>query len=267
MIRSHSPEWYHRLSTLQEGYFYPWHSTVAPGNGEDAYLDLVNSHLTPTTDLLDVACGHGTIALQLAPACRSVFGYDIISSYIELAQQAARSQKIHNAEFICYNSSLPANHGKAHIPAADNSFDLLISSKGPFHWVEDALRVARPGATLIMLIPDTVPTPPWHHLLPDALQWQVGTDPNWARAAMEPRLVKSGLQLHSWWTFDVPEHFTEPEQLYIRLTWGHTADEVPPFSEVESHFTQIFAEQSSTEGVTLRHRRNLWKITVPLEKF
>jgi hypothetical protein len=105
--------------------------------------------------------------------------------------------------------------------------------------------------------------PPWHTLLPQALQWSVGTDPNWARTAIEPRLAKSGLYLHSWWTFDVPEVFTEPEELYTRLTWGHTANEVPSFTEVAPHLAQVFAEHSSAQGVTLRHRRHLWKAIVP----
>jgi SAM-dependent methyltransferase len=263
IMRPHSTEWYQRLSTLQAGYFYPWRSQVAPGNGEEAYFALVQQHLDPTTDLLDVACGHGALTLQFAPYCHSVFGYDVIDSYITMAQEAARAQNIHNARFACYDSSLPANHGQAHIPADDASFDLLICSKGPFHWVEDARRVARPAATLIMLIPDTAPMPSWHRLLPPSLQWSVGSDPNWARTAIEPRLAKSGIQIHSWWMFDVPEFFTEPEELYARLTWGHTADEVPAYDEVAPALAQIFAEHHSAEGVALRHRRHLWKAIVP----
>lgn len=263
IMRPHSTEWYQRLSTLQAGYYYPWRSQVAPGNGEDAYLELVQQHLDPALDLLDVACGHGALALQLAPHCRSLFGYDVIERYIEMAQAAARTQNIHNARFVCYDSSLPANNGQAHIPADDHAFDLLICRKGPFHWVEDARRVARPGATLIMLIPDTVPMPPWHHLLPETLQWSVGTDPNWARAAIEPRLAKRGLQLHSWWSFDVPEYFTEPQQLYLWRTFGRTAEEVPSFDKVAPDLAQIFAEHSSAEGVAIRHRRHLWKAIAP----
>lgn len=262
-MRSHSTEWYHRLSTLQHGYYYPWQSHVAPGNGEDAYYELVMQHLGPTVDLLDVACGHGALTLEFARHCRSAFGYDLIPSYIEIAQATAREQQIDNVRFVTYNSSIPANNGRAHIQAEDDSFDLLICSKGPFHWVEDARRVARAGATLIMLIPDTRPMPPWHHLLPPALQWSVGTDPNWARNVMEPRLAKSGLSIHSWWSFDVPEYFTEPKELYTMLVWGHTADEKPPYTEVASELETIFAEYATPEGLALRHRRYLWKAVMP----
>lgn len=261
-MRPHSTEWYKRLSTLQEGFYYPWHSQVAAGNGEEAYLALVQEHLAPHVDLLDVACGHGTLTLHFARHCHTAFGYDLIPSYIEMAQAAARQQAITNAHFLAFDSSLPANDGQAHIPADDNSFDLLVCSKGPFHWVEDALRVARNGATLIMLIPDGIPMPIWHDLLPDPLQWSFGADPNWARATMEPRLVKSGIPLHSWWSFDVPEQFTEPDQLYARLTWGKSDEEKPPYDEVASQLAAIFADFATPNGLAIRHRRYLWKAIV-----
>ncbi|MCC6457383.1 MAG: class I SAM-dependent methyltransferase [Caldilineaceae bacterium] len=262
-MRPHSTEWYKRLSTRQAGYFYPWRSQVAAGNGEEAYLALVQQHLGPAIDLLDVACGHGALALQFAPSCHSVFGYDVIDSYITMAQEAARAQNIRNARFACYDSSLPANQGQARIPADDASFDLLICRKGPFHWVEDARRVARPGATLIMLIPDTVPMPSWHDQLPSSLQWSVGSDPTWARTAIEPRLAKSGLQIHSWWSFDVPEYFTEPQELYAWRTFGRAPEEVPPYTEVAPALAQLVAEHRSAEGLAIRHRRHLWKAVVP----
>jgi hypothetical protein len=115
-----------------------------------------------------------------------------------------------------------------------------------------------------MLIPDIVPMPPWHDLLPPVFRWQVGDDPNWARAAMEPRLNKSGIELHSWWSFDVPEYFSAPEELYVRFTWGHTVDEVPSYAEVASQLAEIFA-QHGAEGLALRHRRHLWKAVIDRE--
>ena len=261
-MRPHSTEWYQRLSTLQQGYYYPWASRIASGNGEDAYVDLVQQHLNPTVDLLDVACGHGVLTLEFARHSRSALGYDLLPSYVEMAQAAAREQGIENAHFICHDSSLSANDGRAVIPAADNSFDLLVCSKGPFHWVEDARRVARDGATMLMLIPDTTPMPAWHDLLPEALQWSVGSDPNWARNAIEPRLNHNGVQLHSWWSFDVPEYFATPEQFYTRLVWGNTPDEKPPYAEVASDLAALFATHGTAEGLALRHRRHLWKAIV-----
>src|SRR6476469_7685253 len=92
LVRPHSTEWYQRLSTLQAGFYYPWQSQIAPGNGEAAYLALVGEHLGPDVDLLDVACGHGALTLEFARQCRSAFGYDVVPSYIEMAQAAANEQ-------------------------------------------------------------------------------------------------------------------------------------------------------------------------------
>ena len=151
-LQPHTPEWYDRLATLQPGYYYPWRSRLGPWNGEDAYLALVRAHLRPDADLLDVACGHGEVALDLAPLCRSVLGYDRIAPWIERAQRTAQERSVANATFVCHDSSPAANGGRARLPAADGSFDLLICRRGPFHWIEDARRVARPGAVLLMML-------------------------------------------------------------------------------------------------------------------
>jgi SAM-dependent methyltransferase len=245
------------------GYYYPWRSTIAEGNGEAAYLALVERHLHPDADVLDCACGHGQAALNLAPRCRTVLGYDRTAAWIDLAQRAARERGIANATFVCHDSSPAANDGTGRIPTEDASFDLLICSKGPFHWIEDARRVARPGAVLLMLVPDGVPYTRWHESLPEPLRWQDVVDPHWARPSVERRLAAGGLTLHSWWSFDVPETFPDPEQLYVWLAWGYLLEEVPAFPEVRATLERIFAEHAGAEGLAIRHRRYLWKAVVP----
>jgi SAM-dependent methyltransferase len=256
-------EWYDRLATLQEGYYYPWHSQLDAWHGEDAYLALVREHLRPDADVLDAACGHGAVALDIAPHCRSVLGYDRTATWIELARGAARERGLANATFVRHDSSPAANGGRARLPAPAASRDLLLCSKGPFHWLDDARRVARPGATLLMLVPDVEPLTPWHALLPESLRWQEAPDPHWARPAIEGRLAAAGLALHSWWSFDVPEVFPDPEQLYAWRAWGSTPDEVPPLAEVRPALERVFAEHGGPAGVAIRHRRYLWKAVVP----
>ena len=39
--------WYDRLATLQDGYRYPWRSRIGGWHGEDAFLALVQQHLSP----------------------------------------------------------------------------------------------------------------------------------------------------------------------------------------------------------------------------
>jgi SAM-dependent methyltransferase len=256
-------EWYDGLATLQQGYYYPWRSHLNAYNGEDTYRAMVNQHLHPDIDVLDVACAHGVVALDIAPHCRSILGYDRICAWIELAQRAASVRGLTNATFVCHDSSPDANGGRVCLPAPDASFDLLICSKGPFHWIEDARRVARPGAVLLMLVPDARPLPPWHASLPESMQWTAVADPQWARPAIEERLAAVGLALHSWWSFDVPELFPNPEQWYAAATFGALPGEEPPFAEVRPALEHIFAEYASEDGLELRHRRYLWKAVVP----
>ena len=259
--------WYDRLAMLQEGYHYPWRSSLGEWHGEDAYLTLVRQHLGPEIAVLDVACCHGEVAVEIAPSVRSVLAYDRTAAWIELGQQAAHKRGLTNLTFVCHDSSLEANGGRARLPAADGSIDLLICSKGPFHWMEDARRVARPGAVLLMLVPTDTPLTPWRASLPEPLQWRYLGDPDWARPAVERRLAIGRLTLDSWWSFDVPEVFPDPEALYCWLSWGGTPSEMPALSEVRPLLERIFVEYGArhgpTVGVAIRRRRFLWKAVVP----
>jgi len=259
-IKPHSHPWYHRLSQLQTGYYYPWKSSLAEGNGEDAYHELLEKHLAKDKDVLDVGCGHGEFTLSLADRCRSILAYDRIPAYIDLAREQAENSGIKNVTFLCHDSKsgeLPS------IPAEDDAFDLLISCRGPLHWIPDARRVARPGARLIQLNPMETLPPPWVDLLPEVLQTQAQIDYRFRmRENIEYQLDLGGLQLHSCWTFDVPEYFDDPEQLYLRLAWGYTMEEVPSFRDVRDIFEQIYAQYADALGVQMRHRRFLWMALV-----
>ena len=261
-LKAHSPAWYDRLATMQTGYSYPWRSQLPPRHGEDTYLELVQETIHPDSDVLDVACAQGDVALAIAPQCRSVLGYDRTAPYIALARQRATERNLTNATFVCHDSSPEANGGHARLAVPDESFDVLICSKGPFHWIADAPRAARPGATLIMLVPDAYPLLPWNDDLPAAFQGTATPD-DWARVSIEQRLLDAGLSLHSWWSFDVPEVFPDAEQLYLALTFGSTPDDVPPFAEVERSLARVFARYGGPDGLVQRRRRYLWTAVVP----
>jgi hypothetical protein len=76
------------------------------------------------------------------------------------------------------------------------------------------------------------------------------------------RLEEAGLELHSCWSFDVPEVFSEPEQLYARLSWGFAPEEVPSWAEAEGAVRRIFEHYETAEGIALRFRRFLWQAVV-----
>ena len=113
-----------------------------------------------------------------------------------------------------------------------------------------------------MLVPDGTPVTPWTTQLPESLRWSE-TDPNWARPTIEERLATGDLSLHSWWSFDVPEAFSGPRQLYVWLTFGRAPEEVPSFEEIRSALEQIFSTFGEDGRLTIRHRRHLWKAVVP----
>ena len=260
-IRPHSPAWYDRLATLQSGYYYPWKSSLPALNGEDTYLELVAQHLFQEADVLDVGCGHGEVALDFASHCRTILAYDRVADYIRLAEEAKQQRGITNVQFRCANSSAEANGGKPLIPAEPASFDLLISRRGPINWIEDARRVALPGAVLIQLNPQPLPAPPWNEELPEPLRIPPPTVGSF-REVVEPRLALGGLELHSCWSFDVPELFPDPREFYIFLSWGFLPGEVPAYSEVQADLESLFARQAGSDGLVLRRGRFLWKAIV-----
>lgn len=259
-LKPHSKAWYERLAALQEGYYYPWQSILPPFNGEDVYLEIVRQQLSRDKDVLDVGCGHGEVALDIAPHCRSVLAYDRIPPYIKLARNLARERGVKNLTFLCADSSPEANGGRPRIPTEDNSFDLIISRRGPVDWLEDARRVARPRAMLLMLNPNSTPPPVWNDELPEVLHFPHTVLP--MRDIIEDRLAAAGLELHSCWEFDVPEIFADPKQLYIRLTWGHTPEEVPSWEEAKPMIDQVFRSYSNREGLELRFLRFMWQAIV-----
>jgi SAM-dependent methyltransferase len=248
---------------MQQGYTYTWRSHLNPWHGEDSYRALVRQHLYADADVLDAACAQGEVALEIAPHCRSVVGYDRTAAWIALAQETARERGLTNTTFLCHDSSTEANGGRARLPATAAAFDLLICSKGPFHWIEDARRVARPGAVLLMLVPDWTPLTAWTAQLPEPLRWQEGDDPHWARRAIEERLAGAQLSLHSWWSLDVPESFPDPQELYAWRTWRCTPDEVPSYAEVAADLERIYMRYRGPRGLEIRRRRYLWKAIVP----
>ncbi len=179
-LRPQSNEWYDRLARLQRGYVFPWKSTIGPGDGETAYLQLVEQHLTPCSDVLDAGCGHGELTLQLARRCRSILGYDRVTEYIRLAREAAQAAGIINATFVEANSSPRFNGGVARVPAEVNSFDLIVSRRGPTNWIADVRRIARPGVVCIQLNPASHGPPAWAEELPRRSA-QAGRRSTWRR--------------------------------------------------------------------------------------
>jgi SAM-dependent methyltransferase len=256
----HSPEWYDRLSLIQDGYYYPWRSAVGARNGEDAYLEVLHEHLTSETVALDVGCGDGRLTVEVAGKCSRVVGYDRVRRYIDSAKQHATGARAFNCEFVVGNAKECVDEpNSGRIPASDDTFDLVFSRRGPLNYLSDVRRVTRDNAWIVHLNPAFSPPPDWARLLPNDLFISNLRPAEFGiLETVRDRLASAGLRIHSYWFFDVPERFVDPAQLCVFLLWNFL-DEAPyTFDDLRKPIERVFQECSAEGAVELRHRRLLW---------
>lgn len=250
------------LAASQGGYFYPWKSRIAPGNGEDAYTALVEASLEPDASVLEAGCGHGPDIARFAPKVARYVAYDAVAEFIEIARRTAAERGLTNVELVVANSAPRHNGGRARLPVGDASVDLIVSRRGPTNFILDARRAVRPGGALIQLNP-VDPWAAWFEALPPALRGPSAQQAGGFEAIaglIADRLAEGGLALHSAWTFDVPEVIATPEDLYAFLTW--LRDDPPAPEAVRADLERLFRDFAGPEGLELRHRRYLWKAVV-----
>lgn len=266
-IRPHSDEWYDQLETRRTGYPSTTEDAqVDTWSGEAAYLQLVKDHLGENVDVLDAGCGHGDVAVELASLCRSIIAYDRVEGFIELARENARKHNASNVTFMCANSSASANHGEPRMPVEDGSVDLVISRRGPLHWIADARRVLRSGGILIQLcMLGRRPVPDWNDLLPEPFRrdkWDLGHLPDSMLESVQQALDDANIALQSCWTFDVPALIADPRVLYRSLSIGMDPREIPVYEDVAGSFEAVFAEYGRQGRLDVRERRLLWKAVI-----
>ena len=248
------------LARTYRGFTRPWKAELDPRNGEDAYSALVAEHLGPDKTVIEAGCGHGAEALTLANKVAAVIAFDAVPDFIALAREAAARKDAGNVQFIVADCSPKRNGGKPTLPAADHSADLILSRRGPTSWIGDARRVVRPGGTLLQLAYMSTPQPDWNHELPENLR--MPAEPESMPDLVYERLRQANIALHSAWTFDVPELFVEPEELYKRLAWDRRQPDIAPYDHFRDSFTRLFERHGRGGGLSLRQRRFLWKAVV-----
>lgn len=100
-------------------------------------------------DLLDIACGPGSLTLDLAPHVRSATGLDITPAMLDQARAAQAERGIANARFV--------EGDAAALPFADASFDVVTSSAAFHHFeapekvLSEMVRACRPGGRVVIV--------------------------------------------------------------------------------------------------------------------
>lgn len=91
---------------------------IADQPSYEAKLNHVRSLLRPTDKVLEIGCGSGNTALQLAPNCAQFTASDISSRMIELARDKEKKTEIKNVRFV---------HANAKQAVTDTSFDKILA--------------------------------------------------------------------------------------------------------------------------------------------
>ncbi len=269
-MRAHDLDsWLQDPRITERGFAHRWQSAVAAGNGEDAFLDLVDQHLRPDCDVLDLGCGHGELTLNFAARCRSIVGVERDPKYLELAEELAVERGAANVRFFQVDLAAPneEDRGFHGIPLPDNSVDLFVNRRGPIlrRYLDEAIRVARSGAVIVGLHPTgNTPAPPWRDELPEPycgvfMAHSFDEVAGWVTAP----LSQAGVLDYSLWWIDVPEYLRTPYELYVRVG-GPDVPGALAYKELEPQFARVFEQHRTPRGVVLRHRRLLWQASLPI---
>lgn len=106
------------------------------------FFSLIKKYAHKKHRVLDLGCGSGELTSSLAPLFREIVGLDFMPAYIETAN---RENKNPNVSFLVGDAK--------NMPFENESFDLIISSRGPLSadesFMKEASRVLRLGGLMI----------------------------------------------------------------------------------------------------------------------
>ncbi len=251
----------------ERGFSHKWDSVVADGNGEDFFLELLGRHLTADSDVLDVGCGHGDLALSVARQARSLVGIDRAAGLLALASELRAESGLDNVRFIEAELAGPgADHRGGQLPLADGCVDLVIDRRGPTlsHYLDDLVRVARPGTVILGVhAAGSAPPPPWAPSVPSFADFLVCLAYEEVSGWVTGPLNRHGITDYRLWWVDVPEYLLSARSLYDRLAGAPGAPPRPPWESVAAELETAFAANQVDGALVLRHIRLVWEVRLP----
>lgn len=110
-------------------------------------FDLVRN-IAPGAAVLDVGCGNGLHAMEIAKNAREVYGVDFSDAFIAFAENAAKERDISNVRFYCDNARS--------LPFEPDTFDVVYCFAALYHMpaplgvVSELARVMKPGGKCVL---------------------------------------------------------------------------------------------------------------------
>jgi ubiquinone/menaquinone biosynthesis C-methylase UbiE len=124
---------------------------IADMAGYEATLRRVRTWLSVDQDVLEIGCGTGTTALQLAPSTRSLLATDFSADMIAIARDKLALQPVRGLSFSVADADTPAfSHCAYHAVLA---FNLLHLVSDLDHTLSLAVQALKPGGLLITKTP------------------------------------------------------------------------------------------------------------------
>lgn len=118
-------------------------------DAEAMRLTLETLGVRPEDEVLDVACGPGIVACELARIARHVTGSDLTPAMLEQAQERQRTAGLANLTWELGDATA--------LPYADNTFDLVVTRYSFHHLLNpqaalaEMKRVCRPGGKIAVI--------------------------------------------------------------------------------------------------------------------
>lgn len=124
---------------------------IADMAGYEATLRRVRSWLSVDQDVLEIGCGTGTTALQLAPSTRSLLATDFSADMIAIAREKLAHQSVRGLSFAVADADTPTfAQGAYHAVLA---FNLLHLVSDLDRTLSLAIQALKPGGLLITKTP------------------------------------------------------------------------------------------------------------------